>query len=60
MTTATNLASALDAQGQHAAAAAMYRETLAVQKRVLEPEHPDTLGAADNLATVLCKQGQCV
>ena len=51
-----NLANALDAQGQHAEAAAMYRETLEVQKRVLGQEHPDTLSTARTLQ-LLC-QGQ--
>ena len=45
-----NLANALHAQGQHAEAAAMHRETLEVQKRVLGQEHPDTLMTAMNLA----------
>ena len=53
-----NLASALYAQWQHAAAAVMRRETLEVQKRVLGQEHPDTLGAAMNLANTLQTLGQ--
>ena len=48
-----NLANALNAQGQHAAAAAMGRETLEMQTRVLGLERPPTLIAAMNLATAL-------
>ena len=39
-----NIATELYTQGQPATAAAMLRETLEVMKRVLGPEHPNTLG----------------
>jgi hypothetical protein len=32
------------------------REVLAVRKRVLGPEHPDTLASASNLAAALSRQ----
>ena len=36
----------------------MQREVLAVQKRVLGDEHPDTLDTAGNLAVSCCEQGK--
>ena len=43
---AHNLALSLSSQGKHAEAEEMQREVLAVRKRVLGAEHPDTLVAA--------------
>jgi len=53
-----NLASVLQEQGQWQEAEQMHREVLAVQRRVLGLEHPDTLASMKNLATVLRDQGQ--
>jgi hypothetical protein len=46
---ACNLASSLSAQGRYAEAEAMQREVLAVEKRALGEEHPDTLVSAGNV-----------
>lgn len=53
-----NLANVIYTQGQCAAVATLYRDTLKVANRVLGPEHPDTLMTAGNLATTLSRQGQ--
>ena len=53
-------ASCLADQGQYAEAKAIEREVLAVWKRVLEDEHPDTLTSAGNLARSLSDQGKHV
>jgi uncharacterized protein HemY len=58
LTTASNLACALDKQGKHAEAATMHRELLVVKRRVLGPEHPHTLMTANNLAHALANQGK--
>jgi hypothetical protein len=50
LTTANNLAHALDNQGKHAEAATLFREAIVIQRRVLGPEHPGTLATAANLA----------
>jgi SAM-dependent methyltransferase len=47
-------------QGKHAEAEQITREVLAVRKRVLGPEHPETLRSAGNLASSLCGQGKHV
>ena len=52
------LASSLSGQGKHAEAEEMEREVLAVRKRVLGAEHPDTLTTASNLASSLSRQGK--
>jgi hypothetical protein len=52
------LAVALDDQGRHAEAEMMHRDTLAVEQRVLGPEHPDTLLTAMSLANALTNQGK--
>jgi hypothetical protein len=36
----------------------MHRQTLAIRKRVLGGEHPDTLRTMNNLALVLGRQGK--
>ena len=43
----------MDQQGKHAEADALYREVLAMQKRVLGDEHPDTLRTVRNLPNTL-------
>jgi uncharacterized low-complexity protein len=53
-----NLAATLASQGRCGEAKTMYRETLAVQQRVLGPEHPDTLNTATSLAIAVFTQGK--
>jgi hypothetical protein len=60
LSAAVNLANALCAQGKYskyAEAETMYFEVLAVRRRVLGPEHVDTLRTAINLAIALDYQG---
>ena len=38
-----NLANVYLAEGKYPQAEALYRETMEIQRRVLGPEHPDTL-----------------
>ena len=53
------LANALAEQGGlFARAEAMYRELLSAQRRVLGPEHPETLMSSSNLANTLYSQGK--
>jgi hypothetical protein len=47
--TATNLANALYAQGQHGAAVVVYRDTIDVDTRVLGPEHLGTLATVRSI-----------
>jgi len=49
LTTANNLAISLSRQGKHEEAEEMQRAVLAVRKRVLGAEHPDTLAAASDM-----------
>ena len=56
LSAANNLADSLARQGKYDEAVAMEREVLAVRKRVLGAEHPDTLTAASNLAASLKSQ----
>ena len=58
LSAAGNLAASLSRQGKYAEAEKMEREVLAVSKRVLGAEHPDTLTAAGNLALSLKRQGK--
>ena len=53
---ASMLAASFDAQGKHAEAEQIQREVHAALKRVLGPEHRDTLRAAGNLANALHSQ----
>ena len=55
---AGNLAVSLSDQGKFDEAEKMQREVLAVRKRVLGAEHPDTLSTAVNLAASLKRQGK--
>ena len=51
------MANVLDDEGHYAEAEKLDRETLDIQRRVLGPEHPDTLMSMNNLATVLEHEG---
>jgi len=53
-----NLAGTLDAQEKHAEAEALYRKALALARKVLGEEHPDTIAAHANLASALDQQGR--
>ena len=44
--------------GRYEEAGALYREVLAVRRRTLGDEHPDTLGSINNLALLLADQGK--
>ena len=57
LTSMNNLGVALDSSGQHAEAAAMHKQVLEVQQRVLGPEHPDTLNSMNNLGAALTAAG---
>jgi len=52
-----NLAATLSAQGDLAGARKLDEETLEIRRRVLGPEHPDTLSSMSNLANALQAQG---
>jgi tetratricopeptide (TPR) repeat protein len=52
-----NLANTLLSQGKHAEAETTYRAVLALQQRVLGPEHPNTMDTFANLASALRSQG---
>ena len=45
-----NLAIVLCDEGRYAEAEKLHRETLDIRRRVLGPEHPDTLMSMNNLA----------
>jgi hypothetical protein len=49
----SNLVRVLDRQGRYKEAEAMNRETLALNRKVLRPEHPYMLTSMSNLALVL-------
>jgi uncharacterized protein (DUF2267 family) len=53
-----NLASTLHAQGELGAARALKEQVLEACRRLLGPEHPDTLTAMVNLASTLWAQGE--
>ena len=53
-----NLADVLQAQGKLAEAETMYREALAMRRKLLGNEHPDVAISLINLADVLRKQGE--
>ena len=50
-----NLATALYDEGRYVEAEKLLRETLGVRRRVLGPEHPDTLTSNSNLANTEMK-----
>jgi hypothetical protein len=58
LTAAVTLARALHAQGKHGRAEIVLVEVLAVQRRVLGHEHPDTLLTAGHVAIALKSQGK--
>ncbi len=45
-----NLAELYYGQGEYAEAESLYRRALAIQERVLGPEHPDVAASVNNLA----------
>jgi tetratricopeptide (TPR) repeat protein len=45
-------------QGKYAEAEVLYRESLQLREKVLGPEHLDTLGSINNLASSLYQQGK--
>ena len=53
-----NLAAVLGDQGKYEAAEKMHQQELEQAKKVLGPEHPDTLVSMNNLAKVLRNQGK--
>jgi hypothetical protein len=55
---AQNLANAFFHQGKYADAETLFGEVLVVRRRVLGPEHPNTLETAGNLANILVRQGK--
>ena len=52
-----NLATALKAAGELAAARSLSERALAIRDKVLGPEHPDTANSLNNLAALLQDQG---
>ena len=56
LTSANNLAAALNANGNLAGARVIQRSVFETSRRVLGADHPDTLTAANNLAAVLLAQ----
>jgi tetratricopeptide (TPR) repeat protein len=53
-----NLASLLESQGKYDEAEPLHRQTLALRKKILGPEHPSTLISINNLALLLESQGK--
>jgi len=53
-----NIAFTLEKEGRYAEAESVYRDALQVQRRVLGPQHPDTLLTMDNLNNTLAEQGR--
>lgn len=51
------LASTLNSEGRHTEAEKILRAALDIQRRVLGPEHQETLGTAGNLARILLQEG---
>ena len=58
LSSAFNLASALDAEGHHTRGEKLYRETWEIQRQVLGPEDPDTLFTLNNIAGCLNEIGR--
>ena len=56
----TNLADTLYLESRYSDAEKLERETLEIQKRVLGPEHPETLMTMYNLTCALNKTGSFV
>jgi len=55
---ANNLAATLHDQGKYAEAEAMHRQALAITRKALGEDHPDTAGSYNNLAETLRAQGK--
>jgi len=55
--TLNNLAVLRQVQGEHAAARPLHERALAINEKVLGPEHPDTVTSLNNLALLLQAQG---
>jgi tetratricopeptide (TPR) repeat protein len=53
----SNLAIVLVEEGRYAAAEKSLRETLGIQRRILEPEHPDTALSTYNIGCMLARKG---
>jgi non-specific serine/threonine protein kinase/serine/threonine-protein kinase len=53
-----NLALIYHYRGKYAQAEALQSQTLKIKRRVLGPEHPNTLGSMNNLANVYRRQGK--
>jgi tetratricopeptide (TPR) repeat protein len=52
------MAFVLSEQGKYEEALQTYQENYETEKRVLGPEHPDTLTTRNNMAGVLYQQGK--
>jgi tetratricopeptide (TPR) repeat protein len=57
LTSMSNLAETLRAQGDLPGACKLHEEALDIRRRVLGPEHPDTLTSTNNLSLTLDAQG---
>jgi len=57
LTSMTNLAETLRAQGDHTGARALQEEVLEIERRILGAEHPATMTSMNNLAGTLWAQG---
>ena len=53
-----NLAIVYAMQGKNAQAEPLYSQTLEIDRRVLGPEHPETLIAMSNLANIYTSEGK--
>ncbi|GFR42040.1 hypothetical protein Agub_g2856 [Astrephomene gubernaculifera] len=54
----SNLASCINAQGKYSEAEPMYRQALELHTKVLGAEHPDTISSINNLASCIDAQGK--
>jgi tetratricopeptide (TPR) repeat protein len=57
LTAASTLAYLFGEQGDEPGASARYSEVLAMQSRILGPDHPETLSTKANLAATMSRQG---
>lgn len=57
LTAASTLAYLFGEQGDEPGASALYSEVLAMQSRILGPDHPETLTTKANLAATMSRQG---
>jgi len=58
LTSISNLAETMQAQGELAGARALQQQVLETRRRVLGEEHSDTLGSINNLTVTMLKQGE--